>query len=129
MIIRLESTRRQSIEPARYSIAALARAWDQEISEAAAESTPGAAARSDKGADPTAVIALVLSIPSTALAVLDLADRIRKRHRAQELISHAQHLASQQVTTCLIARSRTIELRTLTPDQLLDLIADDEAAS
>ena len=40
----------------------------------------------------------MLSIPSAALAVADLADRIRKRRRATELIDHAQQLAAQQVT-------------------------------
>ena len=71
---------------------------------------------------------LVLSIPSAALAVLDLADRIRKRRRANELIDHAQQLAAQQVTVYLITPGRTVELRTLTPDQLLDL-ADEDPAS
>jgi hypothetical protein len=37
---------------------------------------------------------LVLSIPSAALAVTDLADRIRKRRRATELIDHAQQVAA-----------------------------------
>ena len=70
----------------------------------------------------------MLSIPSAALAVLDLADRIRKRRRATELIDHAQQLAAQHVTVHLITQGRTVELRTLTPDQLLDL-ADEDPAS
>ena len=74
------------------------------------------------------VAALVLSIPPAALAVLDLADRIHKRRRATELIDHAQQLAAEQVTVSLISQSRTVELRTLTPDQLLDL-ADEDPAS
>ena len=49
----------------------------------------------------------MLSIPSAALAVLDLADRIHKRRRATELIDHAQQLATQQVTVYLITQSRT----------------------
>ncbi len=73
--------------------------------------------------------ALVLSIPSAALAALDLADRIHRRRRAKELIDHAQHLATHQVTTCLITHSHTIELRTLTPDRLLDLLASEDPAS
>ena len=68
---------------------------------------------------------LVMSIPSAVLAVRDLADRIHKRRRAKELIDHAQQLAAQQVTVCLISRSRTVELRTLTPDQLLELADED----
>jgi len=58
--------------------------------------------------------------------VLDLADRIHKRRRAKELIDNAQQLAAQQVTVCLISQNRTVELRTLTPDHLLDLQADED---
>ena len=76
-----------------------------------------------------ALASLVLSIPSAALAVQDLADRIRKRRRAQELIDHAQHLATQQVTVTLISDSHTAELHTLSPDQLLDLQASEDPAS
>jgi hypothetical protein len=61
----------------------------------------------------------VLSVPPTALAVVDLGDRIRKRRRAKELIDHAEQLAAQQVTVYVIAQSRTLELRGLSPDQLL----------
>ena len=71
----------------------------------------------------------MLSIPSVALAVLDLADRIRKRRRAEELIGRAQHLAAQQVTVFLISDGRAVDLRTLTPDQLLDLLASEDPAS
>jgi hypothetical protein len=76
-----------------------------------------------------ALASLVVSLPSAALAVADLADRIRKRRRAKELIDHAQHLATQQVTVHLVSGSRTVELRTLDPDQLLDLQANDGPAS
>jgi hypothetical protein len=70
----------------------------------------------------------VLSIPPAALAVRDLADRIRKRRMAKDLIDHAHQLADQQVAVYLISEDRSIELRTLTPDQLLDL-ADEDPAS
>ena len=73
--------------------------------------------------------ALPLSIPSAALAVLDLPDRIRKRRRATELIERAEQLAGQQVTVTLITQTRTAELRTLTPDQLLDLTAGEDPAT
>jgi hypothetical protein len=72
--------------------------------------------------------ALALSIPSAALAVLDLADRAHKRRRAKELIDHAQRLAAQQETVCVMSRRRTAELRTLEPDQLLDRLADEGTA-
>ena len=60
--------------------------------------------------------------------MFDLADRIHKRRRATELIDHAQQLATQPVTINVITGNRTVELRTLTPDQLLD-IADEDPAS
>ena len=66
----------------------------------------------------------MLSLPSAALAVVDLADRIRKRRRAQELIDHARQLATQHVTTYLVTQHRPIEIADLNPDQLLDLLAD-----
>jgi molybdenum cofactor biosynthesis enzyme len=69
-----------------------------------------------------------LGAPQAALAVLDLADRIHKRRRATELIDHAQQLATQHVNVHLITQNRTVELRTLTPDQLLDLAHDDSAS-
>ena len=52
-----------------------------------------------------------------ALAVLDLANRIHKRRRATELID-----------VHLITQNRTVELRSPTPDQLLEL-ADEDSAS
>jgi hypothetical protein len=69
---------------------------------------------------------LVVSIPSGALAAVDLADRIRKRRRAGQLIERAQQLAEQQVTIYVVVPERVVELRTLTPDQLLELLPDDQ---
>jgi hypothetical protein len=81
-----------------------------------------------KAIDPVAVASLVLSIPSAALAVADLADCIRKRRRAADLIDHARQLAARQVTINLLSPGRTTERSTLTPDQLLDQ-ADEEPDS
>jgi hypothetical protein len=131
MIIRLDSATAEDTAEARSRLQALARSWGHEISQAPAAATPAAGtAQSDDGKaiDPVALTALVLSIPPAALAVSDLADRIRKRHRASELIDHAQHLAAQQVTIYLISPGRTTELRTLTPDQVIEL-ADEDPAS
>jgi len=44
--------------------------------------------------------------PLGPLAVADLADRIRKRRRAKELIDQAQHLAAQQATVSLVSGQR-----------------------
>jgi hypothetical protein len=132
MIIQLESATAGNVEAAKHSLEAMARSWGHEIAEAPAEATAAAATihdHNDKIIDPVPVAALVLSIPSAALAVLDLADRIHKRRRAKELINQAQQLAAQQTTVCLMSRSRTVELRTLTPDQLLDLLAGEDPAS
>ncbi|MFE7077210.1 hypothetical protein ACFU96_44710 [Streptomyces sp. NPDC057620] len=78
-----------------------------------------------KGVDPVAVTSLLVSIPSAMLAVADIADRIHKRRRANELIERAQQLAAQQAAARLVREDRSIDLATLTPDQLLDLIADE----
>jgi hypothetical protein len=132
MIIQLESAAAENVEAAKASLEALARSWGHEIAETPAGATTAAATShhdDDKAVDAVSVAALVLSIPSATLAVLDLADRIRKRRRARELIHHAQQLAARQVTVCVISQSRTVELRTLTPDQLLDLVAGEDPAS
>ena len=131
MIIQLESATAENMEAAKRSLAAIAHSWGDEIAEAPAAATAAAATLhhdDDKAVDPVSVAALVLSIPPAALAVSDLADRIHKRHRAKKLIDNAQQLAAQQVTVRLISQSRTIELRALTPDQLLEL-ADEDPAS
>jgi hypothetical protein len=132
MIIQLVSGKAENARAAKHSLEALARSWGHEITETpvAAANAAGTNLDDDKIIDPVSVAALVLSIPSTALAVLDLADRITKRRRAKELIDHAaQQEAVGQVTICVMSRSRAIELRTLTPDQLLELLTGENSAS
>ncbi len=130
MIIQLDSAATENTGAARHSLEELTRSWDCEITEAPAEAIPAPRAdhQDGKTIDPVAVASLVLSIPSAALAVADLADRIRKRHRAADLIDHARQQAARQVTIYLITPGRTTDLITLTPDQLLDL-ADEDPAS
>lgn len=127
MIIQLESATVENVEAATRNLEALAHSWGHEMIEAPANTPEAAAAarQDDKVIDPLSLAALAVSIPSAALAVLDLADRIHKRRRAQELIDHGQQLATQRVTVCLISHSRPVELTTLVPDQLLDLLADE----
>jgi len=98
-----------------------------DVPEIPGSPAPGAPAThgDGKAIDAVALTGLILSIPPAALAVLDLPDRIRKRRRAQELIDHAQQLATLQITIYLQLPTRTVELSALTPDQLLDL-QDDE---
>jgi len=100
MFIQLDGATAEDTGAARRDLEALARGWGLEITEApaGAATAAGAAGHDDrKVIDPVAVASLVLSIPSAALAVADLADRIRKRRRARELIDHAQHLTARQV--------------------------------
>ena len=124
MIIQLESASAKHTQAAKRSLEAIAEGWGTEITETAAAA--GTIDQDDsKVIDPVSLATLVLSIPPAALAVLDLADRIHKRGRATELIGHAQQLATQHVTVHLITQNRTVELRTLTPDQLLDLADED----
>ncbi len=131
MIIQLEGPATGNLEAAQRSLEALAHRWGYEVAQAPAEALTAATSHDEnsKVIDPVSVAAAVLSIPSATLAVLDLADRIHKRHRARELIDHAQQLAAQHVTVRLIAQRRTVELRTLAPDQLLDLLAGEDAPS
>jgi hypothetical protein len=131
VIIQLEGPATGNLEAAERSLAALTHSWGYETAQAPAE-TLTAATRHDedsKAIDPVSVAAAVLSVPSAALAVLDLADRIHKRRRARELIDHSQQLLAQQVTVRLLSQGQAIELPTLSPDQLLDLLTDEDPAS
>ena len=127
MIIQLHSATAENVEAARRDLEALAHRWGHEMAQdpAHAREAAGTARNDDKVIDPLSVTALMLSIPSAALAVLDLADRIHKRRRAKQLIDRARQLAAQQVTVRLMSQNRPVELTTLTPDQLLDLMADE----
>jgi len=128
MIIQVDSRSAENAEAARSSLQALARDWGCEVAEAPPE-TAATTDRDERIIDPVSVASLVLSIPSAALAVQDLADRIRKRRRAKDLIDQAQHLAAQQVNVSLVSRTSTVEISTLTPDQLLDALASEDPAT
>jgi hypothetical protein len=127
MIIQLASATTENVEAARRNLEALAHSWGHEMTDTPSDTPEAATAarHDDKVIDPLSLTALAVSIPSAALAVLDLADRIHKRRRANELIDHAQQLAAQQVIVCLMSPSRPVELTALTPDQLLDLLTDE----
>jgi hypothetical protein len=131
MIIQLEGTRAENVEAAKDSLDVMTRGWGHEITEVPAGTMAAARTRYDgstRSIDPVALTALLVSIPSAATAVLDLADRIAKRRRAKEMIDHAQQVADrQQVIARVITHTRTVELRTMTPDQLLDLLADEDS--
>jgi hypothetical protein len=127
MIIQVEGASAADVAEARRRLADLARDWGVEITEAGPASAP---VHRDgyRGIDPVALASLVVSLPSAALAVADLADRIKKRKRAKDLIDQAAVHAEKRVTAIVITDTRTIELRSLTPDQLIDLAADEAEA-
>ncbi|MGZ9930637.1 hypothetical protein ACXNSR_12145 [Streptomyces sp. NC-S4] len=115
------------VEAAGKSIAALTSSWGYQP-----KPSPTAEPANDpdtKSVDPVAVASLVVSIPSAMLAVADLVDRIHKRRRAGELIERAQQLRAQQAAARLVCEDRSVDLATLTPDQLLDLIARESSAT
>jgi hypothetical protein len=75
-----------------------------------------------KAIDPISLAALIVSIPSAVLAVLDLADRIEKRRRAQKLIEEAKRLhAEREVVVFVMDREIAKPLDDLEPDDLLDV--------
>lgn len=116
-----------NVEAAEKSVAELTSAWGYRP-----EPAPTAEPANDpdtKNVDPVAVASLVVSIPSAMLAVADIADRIHKRRRAGALIERAQQLQTQRAAARLVREDRSIDIATLTPDQLLDLIADENSAT
>ena len=79
-----------------------------------------AAAR--KAVDPVALASLVLAVPSFILAVLDIADRIEKRRRAQRLIDEARRLRAEQgVAVFIVDGAAPRPFDALTADTLLDV--------
>jgi hypothetical protein len=126
MIIQLESATPQGITDACGQLEVLTDSWGHPLADPPAQRSEAGKPDTgrDKAIDPVAVAALLVSIPSAALAVVDLADRIQKRRRATELIDQAQRLAAHQVTMYLKTEPPT-ELATLTPDDLLDLLAEE----
>ena len=134
MIIQLESARSENLSTGRRKVEELASTWGHQATETQPpeSSPPQAISTGDKVIDPVSVTALALSIPPAALAVTDLADRIRKRRRARELLDEAEQLADHGVKACMLTRStevRAIELRGLTPDQLLEFLAGEETTA
>jgi len=128
MIIRIDGGDASEVEAARRELDTLVIRWGHHLDQRHADPAPPASADDhDRGVDPVAVAALVVSLPSAALAALDLADRIRARRRARDLIDQARRLTSRRVVVSLIAEEGPVEIATLEPDRLLDLVADDAA--
>jgi hypothetical protein len=125
MIIRLSGADADKLTAAREDLGALTRGWGHDLTTSTPEA-PTTPPGGGKVVDPVSLAALILSIPSAALAVADLADRIHKRRRAKELLDHAQQLSNQNITIQILTRNQPTDLRTLNPDQLLDLLALDD---
>jgi hypothetical protein len=132
MIIQVEGATAESVSVARQSLEELVSGWGGSVSEVPPEEA-ASGTRDDervRGVDPVALAALVsstvLAVPSAVLAVGDLADRMRKRRRAAELIEAAKELGERQVSVRLVERTRTVEIRGLDADQLLELLAKED---
>jgi hypothetical protein len=126
MIIRVESNAVDSVAAVKHGLEDLADSWGCDIREVSdtARATDDTHVN-DKVTDPVAIAAMLLSIPSAALAVVDIADRIHKRRRARKLIDKARQLADKYTTITLITQDGPRDLATLDPDQLLDLPKSD----
>jgi hypothetical protein len=75
--------------------------------------------------DPISLTALIVSIPSAVLAVMDIADRLNKRRKARAVIDAAkQAKLEQHADIYLLTVDQTPQpVADLTPDGLLDLVA------
>jgi hypothetical protein len=72
--------------------------------------------------DPISITALIVSLPSAALAVADLADRIRKRRRAQVLIDCANSLRNTHRTRVyVLTPTEVAPLDGMSSDRLLEI--------
>lgn len=122
MIVRLEARDSASLTSAREQLESLVRSWGHELVVDASASDGSGSLRDREGKvlDPLAVATLVISIPSAVLAVIDLADRIQKRRRAQELIEVARRLAALEVVVAVEVEGSTVLVVDLDPDRLLD---------
>ena len=73
--------------------------------------------------DPLALAAVILAVPGAVLAVGDIADRIRKRRKAEALIEQSKQLTIQYNVQIMIVSpgGETLTLEQLTPDRLLEV--------
>jgi len=108
-------------EAAAQALEAVVHSWDEKLAVDRRE-LKELSTEERKAIDPLSLAALILSIPSAALAVLDLADRIRKRRRAKEIIDKAGELrAGGDTQLYVVTVNGAIPLDAMQPDDLLDL--------
>jgi hypothetical protein len=80
-----------------------------------------------RAVDPIAVAALIVSIPSALLAIADLADRIRKRRKAEEVLGKVKQLivnGNVSITVTVTGNESPVSLHDLTADKLLELATE-----
>lgn len=100
------------------TLAALIGSWDTAVTIGRPTPPP---ASSDKAIDPISVAALVLSVPSALLAVIDIADRISKRRRAKQLVEQAQTIRdTTDVRVHVVVGGTRRPLDEVDPDDLLE---------
>ncbi|GAA2568731.1 hypothetical protein [Pseudonocardia hydrocarbonoxydans] len=130
MKICIDGASSADVEAARGELAELVAGWGHTLTtEPPAEPVPtGLPGRDERVIDPVSLTALIVSLPSATLAVADLVDRIRKRRRAEELIDRARRLAAQRVSVVVLAQGAPVVISGLGPDQLLELLAEGDAA-
>jgi len=106
-------------------LAARVRALDPQA-EVATAPAAGADDAVRRGLDPLTLAGVVLAIPCTVLAVLDLADRIAKRRRAKALLDGAKVIEIERhVRIRVVTADGTKAIEGLTVDELLDLAGKD----
>ncbi|MGH8931765.1 MAG: hypothetical protein ACRDZO_14360 [Egibacteraceae bacterium] len=122
MIIKLvPASQAGDCDAAAQALEAVVHTWDKELVVSCRE-VKELSAEERKAIDPLSVAALILSIPSAALAFVDLADRMRKRQRAQQIIEKAgEFRASRNAQAYIITVQGAIPLDTMRPDDLLDV--------
>lgn len=126
MRLQLVGQRQQDLAAAADAIEEVLREWGEDVSIERA-SAAGGPEGVHKGMDPVSVAALVLAIPSAVLAVLDIADRIRKRRRAKQLVARAEEVRiTFNVEVSILAPSGPQPVAGLDPDRLLALAAGPE---
>ncbi|MGW5054554.1 hypothetical protein [Actinokineospora sp. NPDC004072] len=123
MIIHIASRTTTDLTAAHTSLYALASSWGHPVNTVTQDAPEPADSSRDnhKAVDPVAIAALILSIPSAALAVTDLTDRILKRRRAKDLIDNAKNAEASGITITVITDGGPRDLASLSPDQLLEL--------
>jgi hypothetical protein len=90
------------------------------VSRSAASAVPDG---THKTVDPTALVSVILAIPSAVLAVMDLADRLRKRGKAQKLTAAANRLRHEKRVTITVVGpdGTTWSLDRLEADTVLEI--------